>query len=469
MGRSQDVPSAVHTAVRRFFAALASPVRGVLVGLSGGADSAAMLFALADLRQELGIAVHAGCLHHGQRSEADREITRLNMLCDELGVPFHAGRADVPSVARDERVSLEVAGRMCRYRFLFGAASGRGLDAVATAHTLDDQAETVLLRVLTGTGLEGLGGVAPVRTAVPPESPSPLLVIRPILGASRRDTEELCRQRCWSPFHDPCNLDLSYPRNRLRHEILPLLERSLNPNVREALVRLADIAREENRVLETMVEDIVDAGMREPVETPVAALLSMPLGLRRRVARRLLARAGATGKTLGFDTVERLLATAHGGAVDLGSGIRCRSDGERLVLEHRTAGKADEPYQVEVAIPGVTQLPVGTLRAELGEGLQADGPRQAVLDPGLLPAPLLARTRRPGDRIRLAGGTRKLGDLMTDRRMPLAMRDRVPVIGSQTQVVWVPGLAVSREYTARRSGPVLRLIFSEASPAASPP
>lgn len=459
----RETASGVHQAVRRFFAELDRPVRGVLVGLSGGADSAAMLFALTDVREEFGFAVHAGYLHHGQRREADSEMTRLRILCEELAVPFHAGRADVPAVARSEKVSLEVAGRMSRYRFLFGAAVEHGLDAVATAHTRDDQAETVLLRVLMGTGLEGLSGIAPVREAVPPEAPQKVLVIRPILRASRRDAEELCRRRGWTPFQDPCNFDLSYPRNRLRHEVLPLLERSLNPSVRQALARLADIAREDDRVLEALVDDIAGAGPAGRVEVAAASLLSLPLGLRRRVARRLLARAGATGKTLGFDSIERLLATAAGGTADLGSGIRCTSDGDRVVLERPAPRQTDEPWETEVTVPGVTELPVGALRAELGEGLQAEGLDQAVLDPSILPVPLLARTRRPGDRIRLAAGTRKLGNLMTDRKVPLEMRDRLPVIGSPTEVVWAPGLAVSQKHAAKGGGPVLRLTFIRSS------
>lgn len=461
--------TAVHAAVGEFFASLDTPVNGVLAGVSGGADSAAMLFAFADLREELGVAIHAGHLHHGQRAEADAEVTRLQMLCAELDVPFHSGRADVPTAAREAKSSLEVAGRTARYRFLYETAAEAGLEAVATAHTRDDQAETVLLRVLMGTGLEGLGGITPIREAVPPEAPHPTLLLRPVLGIARADAEALCHDRGWAPVRDPSNLNLRYPRNKIRHEVLPTLERGLNPNVREALVRLADIAREDNRVLEAVVDDLAAAPDGPRVVAHVAPLMALPLGLRRRVARRLLARAGAAGKTLGFDAVERLLATAIRGTADLGSGIRCSSDGEHLVLEKPSVPVAARPFEVSIALPGVTELPTGMISAEFGEGLTAEGPWQAVLDYLRLPGPLVARTRRPGDRIRLPGGTTKLGDLMTDRKVPLGMRDLLPVVANGQEVVWVPGLAVSAEYRSEGSGPLVRLTFGQPTFEASAP
>ncbi|HEY3413562.1 MAG TPA: tRNA lysidine(34) synthetase TilS [Armatimonadota bacterium] len=299
----------VYTAVRRFMESHAVPADATLIAaVSGGADSLALLHSMASLRHELGYALRVAHVHHGMRAEADDDVTRLQAACDDLGVPLSVGYMDVPGIAGAQKVSLEVAGRLARYGCLYDVAAEHGAHAICTGHTLDDQAETLLLRIVAGTGIEGLGGIFPARLAVPPESRAPVWLWRPLLEVRRAQTAAFCEERGLVTLDDPANADPRYPRNRVRHVLLPLLEREFNPAIRDALANLADLAREDETVLEAAAEkvcpfDETDGTFRLQAE----ALLALPLALRRRVARKLLRAAGGTGKALAFDNVERLL------------------------------------------------------------------------------------------------------------------------------------------------------------------
>jgi len=244
------------------------------------------------------------------RAEADADVERLRGNCDRLSVPLSVGRADVPGIAANGKLSLEVAGRVARYAFLYKTAAEFGAHAVCTGHTKDDQAETLLLRIVAGTGIEGLGGIFPARLVEPPESPAPVWLWRPLLDVTRAETLDFCVQRGLATLNDPANADPKYPRNRVRHTLLPLLEREFNPAIRDALARLADLAREDELILEegaaracACAFEEIETGWRLDAE----ALLALPLALQRRVARNLLRAAGGTGKALGYDNVERLL------------------------------------------------------------------------------------------------------------------------------------------------------------------
>lgn len=285
----------------------------LLVAVSGGADSLALMVMLAEARAAHGFTVRAAHLHHGMRAAADADVEMLRGICEALDLPLDAGYADVPAIAEERRLSLEVAGREARYAFLYGTAAAHGAYGICTGHTRDDQAETVLLRVIAGTGLDGLAGIFPARHVTPPESPSPVWLLRPLLSTSRAETEAFCAERGYTPVQDPYNEDPAYPRNRIRRDLLPLLERDYNPAVKEALARLADIVREDNAILETQVARA--APVERHASAPAisrAALLTLPPALQRRAARNLLRAAGG-GPALRFSNVERLLEAASTG------------------------------------------------------------------------------------------------------------------------------------------------------------
>ncbi len=264
-----------------------SPGEGVVVGLSGGPDSTALLLILSRLVAKTGLCLTAAHFDHGLRSrdEADGDLAFAAGLCRAIGVPVAAGRGDVPARVRRRHETTEEAARNLRYRFLGKEAKTRGATAVAVGHTMDDQAETVLLHILRGSGLDGLA-------AMPPRAPWPFgrgpEIARPLLGLTRRDTERYCRESGIEPRRDPTNDLPIATRNRVRNELMPVL-RSFNPRAEEALARLAEAAAGDA----AFIADFADAAWRRLTRREGdAVLIDKELArLPEAVAMRILLRA----------------------------------------------------------------------------------------------------------------------------------------------------------------------------------
>lgn len=278
----------------------------MIAALSGGADSVALLLLLRDLHAAGELVLdRAAHLHHGIRgAEADQDQRFCRELCERLDVPFITKRVDVPAIAKRDRVSLEVAARRARQRFFAEVREARGADVVATAHTENDQAETVLLRLVRGAGGRGLAGIAPRRDRV----------IRPLLSITRQElrADMVTRGQQWR--EDATNADVAIPRNRVRHELLPYLSQHFNPAITRALARLADVARADEAWLETLVESAGGETMTvsdDQVSLNVSRLSAAPEALARRLARRALEAANpAQGYTV--EEVDLLLAVVRG-------------------------------------------------------------------------------------------------------------------------------------------------------------
>ncbi len=438
---------------------LFEPVRPLLAAVSGGADSMALLYALREFAPA-GFPIMAVHVHHGIRGRAaDRDAAFVRARCRELGVPLLEGQVDVPAAARAGRLSLEMAARQERYGFFRKALAQTGASAVVTAHTADDQAETVLLKLIRGAGPRGLGGMAPRSRVL--EVP----VIRPFLSIRRNAVEAYLREegRLWR--EDATNRDTLMLRNRLRHNLLPLLERRYNPAVREALIRTADVLREEEEWLQSLTEQAL-AGAADPRgRLDAARLKKQPPALRRRMIRLWLMRAGVPEERLDFELVERLERLS--GSV-FGTGEAEAGGKRRIVSEYgfwrvESADKVPAAGLPETAIrvPGETLLPDWGLRFRVTrtrgyENVPPPGPGQypcrawialsAVQSEGLI-----LRVRKPGDVIEWPGGTRKLQDWLIDTKIPRAERSRLPVLASGGILLWVAGGPVSMP--GRVSGP----------------
>jgi tRNA(Ile)-lysidine synthase len=286
--------------------ALWRPDTRVISALSGGADSVALLVLLHDLHAAGDLVLDAAAhLHHGIRgADADADEAFCRALCDRLGVTFISSRIDVPAAAFAEGLSVEVAARRARQVFFDHTRETRGAHAVATAHTENDQAETVLLRLLRGTGGRGLGGIAPRRG----------YLIRPLLATSREAlvAELAARHQDWR--EDATNTDLANPRNRVRHELIPYLRAHFNPSVSGALSRLADITRSDETWMDGVAGELargiaaVDEGS---VSLDVSGFQSLPQGLARRVARYAL-EAAQPGRTFDLREADSVLAVIAG-------------------------------------------------------------------------------------------------------------------------------------------------------------
>jgi tRNA(Ile)-lysidine synthase len=328
------LPSLV-AAVDRALRATALPPRGgtLLVALSGGADSVALLDALASLRRRRGFRLVAAHLDHGLRDGSADDAAFCAELCQALGVPLRVGRADVRARAARERGGLEQAARRERYAFLRRVREEEAAVAVAVAHTRDDQAETLLLRLLRGAGTAGLGGMRPRSGDV----------VRPLLDVSRQEVLAHLRERGLAWREDPSNADVAHRRNRVRHELIPYLEERFNPGIRASLARTASILADEASHVRSEAEALVAAIAREEGEALLlrrAPLAGAPTAVARAAIRQALLRAGGLAG-VGALHVEGILRLARakapsGRRLPLPGGREARFTRDDVRLEKRS-------------------------------------------------------------------------------------------------------------------------------------
>lgn len=427
------------------------PQHAVLVGLSGGADSVVLLHALCRSCEAGRISgVMAAHLHHGLRgADADADAAFCEALCREWGVPFVGGRADVRAVAAGRGLSLEAAAREVRYAFLRDAAARLNADCIAVAHHMDDQAETILLHLLRGSGLTGLAGMRP-RTEK---------IVRPLLGVRRNEIEAYARENGLAFCTDATNASDAMMRNRVRHELLPLL-RSFNPRIVERLAATATLLAQDADCLDTLAE----AALGAAAETGCIgrqALLALADAVRSRVLKRLLLDAqGGDVERRDVERLDALLRAQTGTRIELRGGAVAWVDGGSLYVGRPAQEIA---FEVPFCTAGTTVTPAGIFFAAEDGQIRPASACEACIDLDALPGDAVVRTRRQGDRFRPLGapGGRKLSDVMIDRKIPRFGRG-VPLLCSGCQVLWMPGYTIAESlritpHTKR----ILHIIFEE--------
>jgi len=388
----------------------------VVVAVSGGADSTALLLILAELADELGIVIHVAHFDHRTRPKQSAEDADfVAKLANRVGAPIRVGRAEKPTKTED-------AARIARYEFLRRAAREIGATAIATGHTRDDQAETVLLHLTRGSGLAGLAGMRPLREGI----------ARPLLAIGRADTVAVCRAARIRPRIDPTNRSLKFARNRVRLEVLPKLAK-INPRASEAIARFAEAAAE------LQIEDDVDiaqalARARDKDEVVVAAL-GPPI----RSRALALAWREATGLVLSArhrKALEDLAATEDGSrSIDLPGGRAIREYGLLRIVGDRPMETTDPAAPMELG----REITWNGWRIAFGGPANPNGALEAEVPKKLL-RKLVVRERQNGDRMTTGGSRKKLQDLFTDAKIPASQRSRWPVIASEDGVWWVPGV-----------------------------
>ena len=433
----------------------------VAVALSGGADSVAMLLVLRALAEsERFQVVGAAHLNHQLRgADADADAEFCRNLTTGLGVPFDAERADVAALAREMGTSVEDAAHAARHAFFERAAPRLGATIIAVAHTKDDQAETFLLRLLRGAGPRGLSGMHP-RSGI---------VVRPLIETSRSEVRAFLNDARIAFREDASNADVSIPRNRIRHELLPLLDARFSPGIVDALDRAAAIAREDADYLEDAAR-VAAARLisrtTSGVELDADALMAEPPAIARRVIRLAQQMTAGAEHFIGFDAgeaVRRFVVSKSTGQLDL-PGHRVNRRGGAVVLtesrgREKPAPAADFIYQLdvpgEVAVPeaacaisaDMKPVPPGRSAREIWH--LAGRSDEAVIEARRLAGPLAVRNRRPGDIFRPLGlnGRKTLQDFFVDAKIERFEREITPVIvDSAGQIVWIAGLALAEEF-----------------------
>ena len=403
----------------------------VLLAVSGGGDSTALLVGSALLASELDLKLEVACVDHGLRPGSRAELEAVADLARAYGLPFHAR-----SVVLRPGPDLEARAREARYGALEQTRVARGLTWMATAHTASDQAETLLMRLARGTALAGAAGIRVRRGQV----------LRPMLGCTREEVRAFLDRR-GVPFHeDPMNVDPAFLRVRVRTEVLPALERTVGASSVVHLARYAQLAADDEAVLEEQARAALTRIRLGQGELDAVGLRALPPAIRRRV---LVAWLVELGERIDFQRVQALDdALARGKQAPLGGRAVARTVGDRL---RRVAPEAPAESAEVALFKDGPAVRVGAVslrwRSERGEL-----PAQALVDP--LSGPLVVRTRRPGDRVRGKGGRmRKLQDVLVDAKVPRERRDQVPlVVDQEGRVVCVAGDLAETGRWAPRGG-----------------
>jgi tRNA(Ile)-lysidine synthase len=476
------------------------------LAVSGGADSVALLRLMLELRGELGIFLSVIHFNHRIRgAEADADEQSVRELAEGFGVEFYCSSGDVPAHAAAQGLSIETAARELRYRYFFELLREGKVTRIATAHTLDDQAETVLLRLVRGTGTRGLAGIYPelrvascelrdntpalraVQDGAPGLERNEALggfqlatgnwqlttptVVRPLLEVRRSEIEEYLRGLGQGWREDATNQDVKYLRNRVRHVLLPLLEREFNPAIRQVLAEMAEIARAEEEYWKGALKSVTTEDTEEHSQIQVEVLRDQPLAVQRRIIR---AQAERLGISLEFEQVEKVLALSSapaGTVLELPGGwvaerkYHCVSGtpdcvskdvshhGQAVVsrvpvIVLRRVPAPAGPYEYHLRVPGEVRVPELGLLVRTSVVCLPDGPRSynqnQLLDPHSLPSDLRLRNWRPGDRYWPAHSksVRKVKELLQTRHISGPERSLWPVVVNPAgELVWMRGFA----------------------------
>ena len=383
----------------------------IVVALSGGVDSVTLLHVLLELSDDLKISIVAAHLNHMLRKSSSRDEEFVKNLCEELGVELHVERIDVKSVWKGSGRSLEEVARQIRYDFLRKVKDRTGSSKIATAHHMDDLLETILYRLVRGTGPFGLIGMEPKSKDL----------IRPFLRLRRMEIEEYAKENGLKFVLDETNYDRSIPRNFIRHEIVPLLE-NLNPSISSSAYRLSKILLSMRNFFEPILKDIYEKSKRilkGRIEFKISESEYLISELIRLASMELSGRVPEWIKIQSF--LDGLKKSSH--RVVFWENFGAWKSFDRFIV-----GRL-EPLSVESGVEfGVLKL--GEFEIEISEGFGGD------FSTFLRPEELRFRARRKGDRI----GRRKLKDLLIDEKIPAYIRDELPLLVREDEIIWVPGI-----------------------------
>lgn len=434
----------VFAAVRKAIATygLIQPGEGVVVAVSGGVDSIVLLHCLLRLRAEFSLTLHVAHFDHRLRESSRRDALFVQEVAASWDLP-----ATTKSWVREARRggSLQAEARRARYHFLEDVASQVGATKIAMGHHQDDQAETVLLHLLRGSGLRGLRGMLPVKAG---------LLIRPLLAVGREDIEAYAKAHQLSFVEDPTNRDLRYHRNRIRRHLLPLLQKEYNPAITRTLARMAALVAEDEGYLEKVAREVsgplVDS-QESAAWMELSALRRLAPAIRRRIIERAIRNLtpDAYITSAHLEAVEKLMGPGGGSAVTLPQNQWAWRSGGLLYVGRRERKEQSILHQ-ELRVPGEL------IHADWGIKIEATILPRSMADPSettpdrafidwkqVLP-PLVVRSWRPGDRFRpwRLKGSKKLQDLFVDAKIPREERQKIPVVTDQQGILWVPGFRI---------------------------
>ncbi|MEX2571566.1 MAG: tRNA lysidine(34) synthetase TilS [Gemmatimonadota bacterium] len=429
----------------------------LLVAFSGGLDSTLLLYLLRFQAGEVGVTLSAAHFDHRMRHGSSADASWARGICEAWEIPFDTAGAAAA-------ISNEQGARRARYAFLRERAARLGADFIVTAHHADDQAETVLFRALRGTGVAGLRGIA-ARTRGG--------LLRPLLPFWRSEIEELAARRGLRWRVDPTNEMLGPVRNRIRHQLLPQIEREIAPGASRSLVRLAELARESEAGYDAAIASHWSRAVRYEEGTAILAreeLRRYHPALATRIVRKVLRRFGTVPGRIGTRSALQFITDATSGrTMQMPGGVRIRTEFDQARIERDANQLEDDPLRIgrlelgeflsgSVRLGGCALTVEAKVTTAGGAGSDENGVWRIAIPLSAVRFPLLLRARRSGDRIRTSGGSKSLKKLMIERRIPLAERSRRPILQDDAgAVLWAVGITSGAVPSPTGSEPVFHL------------
>jgi len=408
----------------------------VFLAVSGGADSMALLCIFALLASKLEVALAVAHLDHGLRSCSWQEAELVEQYCQQLKLPLYACTTDVGAYCRENNLGLEAGAREVRHQWLKEAAAAFDAQRIATAHHRDDQAETILLHLLRGSGLKGLGGMAPAGE----------FYIRPLLNCSKEELLAYLERKSVAHLEDESNQDITYLRNRIRHQLLPLLAAEYSPAIRDRLVTLGEVARQDYSFLEKAAQEAMLQMVKEI--RPGTWCIDLSAWQREHPALQVQMVMRTLALVRGQDDYTKTdidavisLANSQGSAkaISLSQAVKVTREYDRLYLTNQDAPPKHEGYAYQLPVPGEVVVPERGLviSASYQRPRSTITNRVIALKADVCPTQLEVRTRQRGDRIILHGGSKKISDWFVDHKVPYREREHRLLLATQEQVVWI--------------------------------
>ncbi|MFW6381630.1 MAG: tRNA lysidine(34) synthetase TilS [Bacillota bacterium] len=443
----------------------------VLLGVSGGPDSLAMMDLFTRLACQLELELTVFHLNHQFRREADAEAEFVGNISREYGLKAVIKSHDVPDFARKQGLSPEEAAREIRFRFLLETAEQQGADRIALAHNRDDLVETVLMNIFRGTGMTGLTGILP---EVKIEGKQ---VIHPLLAIDRSQIEDYCSFRQLSPRLDPTNRETIYTRNKIRHEVIPYIEKEINPGVRGVIASMASIIREQEEFLDRQAELALDRVLLEKskgqLQLDLDQLQKITPALRKRIIQKAIILVRGDRLDLYSEHLEGIEDLVKAGStanrLDLPESLDVYRDYEQLIISQGSVKEPIEDYKYFLEVPGTIEVPgskeiKAQVFAKNNQWKQlATGDNICLCDCTQVTLPLIVRNRRPGDRFKPLGmrGSKKLKDFFIDEKIPVYKRDKIPLVtDNRGNIIWIAGMRLDDRFKVKKETTyILKLVL----------
>ena len=424
----------------------------VVVAVSGGADSMALLKVMELLSDEYSLRLVSAHLNHGIREEsADREEQFVRRFSQGMGIDIESKKIHVPGLQKGSGKSIEEVGREERNRFLMGVAEKYGAQKIALGHHLQDQTETVIMNFLRGSGTDGLKGMLPVRDG---------LFIRPLLGIRKEEILDFLEEHQVPYTMDPSNDSDVYLRNRIRHGLIPELKKRFNPNLDETLGNMSEIMRLENDYMEAVAGKILADWdvtlLDEEIRIKRDDLISLHPAMQNRIIKTVLKRFSLSGKGIGYVHIKAAVSLAGdckpGGEAILPSRILVRREYDYLCFSGQEMKDSERRGGFCYAVSAPEKVHIKELNrimtlemVQPPESILSDNPNRVYMDFEKIIPPLVVRTIKPGDNMQPLGmaGTKKLKSYFIDRKIPQIKRKNIPLLVDGESVIWIAGMRMS--------------------------